>query len=124
MKKEYNRADVKGDKRIYIDVNYKNQKRYKTAKHPIRQPIYLTWLIEVLSRIMLSNKEYKVHVVVATHRGNYLHAPFWNFRNKRKVPHHTTLTKILSAEDVENMSAEEIYKIKLEEIRSRKIRTE
>lgn len=204
-----------------MDVNYKNNKRYKTAKYPIRQPIYLTWLIEVLSRIMLSNKEYKVEkigmdgleppymilsnhmsfidfelisratypkrvnnvvnidgfykrawllewigaictrkfttdyhlvksikkvlsrgdilcmypearyspcgvtsylpdslgmlikmnkvpVVVAIHRGNYLHAPFWNFRNKRKVPHHTTLTKILTPEDIESMSVEEI----------------
>lgn len=28
-----------------IEVNYKNKKRYKTARYPIRQPIYLTWLI-------------------------------------------------------------------------------
>ena len=204
-----------------MDVNYKSKKRYKTAKYPIRQPIYLTWLIQVLSKIMLMNKKHKVEwlnkegldggymllsnhmsfidfelvslgtyprrvnnvvnidgyyrrpwllewigaictrkftcdmhllksikkvlsrgdilcmypearyspcgttsylpeslgmliksnkvpVVVAIHRGNYLHAPFWNFRKKRKVPLHTTLTKILSPEDIEKMSVDEI----------------
>ena len=40
-----------------MDVNYKNQKRYKTAKYPIRQPWYLTWLIRILSGIMLANKK-------------------------------------------------------------------
>ena len=204
-----------------MKVNYKNKKPYKTAKYPIRQPIYLTWLIQVLSKIMLIGKKYKVEwlnkdgldgaymllsnhmsfidfelisqgtyprrvnnvvnidgyyrrpwllewigsictrkftcdmhllksikkvlsrgdilcmypearyspcgttsylpqslgmliksckvpVVVAIHRGNYLHAPFWNFRKKRKVPLHTTLTKILSPEEIEKMSADEI----------------
>lgn len=43
-----------------IDVKYKNPKKYKTAKYPIRQPIYLTWLIQVLSKIMLIGKEHKV----------------------------------------------------------------
>ena len=204
-----------------MDVNYKNNKRYKTAKYPIRQPIYLTWLIQVLSLMMLSNKKKKVEkvnmeglkppymllsnhmsfidfelvslgtypnrvnnvvnidgyykrpwllewigaictrkfttdfhlvksikkllsrgdilcmypearyspcgttsylpdslghlikmnkvpVVVGIHRGNYLHAPFWNFRKKRKVPLHTTLTQILTADDVARMSVDEI----------------
>lgn len=204
-----------------MDVNYKNKKRYKTAKYPIRQPIYLTWLIQVLSKIMLAGKKHKVEkigmeglkppymllsnhmafidfelvslgtyparvnnvvnidgyykrpwllewigaictrkftsdyhlvksikkvlsrgdvlcmypearyspcgttsylpeslgmlvkmnkvpVVVAIHRGNYLHSPFWNFRKKRKVPHHTTLTKILTPEEIEKMSVAEI----------------
>ena len=205
-----------------MDVNYKNQKRYKTAKYPIRQPWYLTWLIRILSGIMLANKKktiekigmddlkgrpymllsnhmsfidfelvalathprkvnnvvnidgyYKrpwllewigaictrkftadfhlvksirrvlergdilcmypearyspagitsylpdtlgalikrnrVPVVVAIHHGNYLHAPFWNFRNKRKVPLHTTFTKILETEDCEQLSVEQI----------------
>ena len=205
-----------------MDVNYKNNKRYKTAKYPIRQPRYLTWLIQVLSLMMLANKKKKVEkinmeglkppymllsnhmsfidfelvslgtypnrvnnvvnidgyyqrpwllewigsictrkfttdfhlvksirkvlsrgdilcmypearyspcgttsylpeslghlikmnkvpVVVAIHHGNYLHAPFWNFRKKRKLPLHTTMTQILTAEDVKNMSPEEIY---------------
>lgn len=204
-----------------IDVNYKIKKHYKTAKYPIRQPIYLTWLIWFLSKIMLMGKKHKIErinmeglkapyiilsnhmsfidfellalgtypqrmnnvvnidgyymrpwlmewigaiatrkftmdlhlvksirkvlsrgdvltmypearyspcgtnsyipeslgilvkrnkvpVVAVVHRGNYLHAPFWNFRKKRKVPLHTTITKILSTEDIERMSIEEI----------------
>ncbi len=204
-----------------IDVNYKNKKRYKTAKYPIRQPIYLTALIWVLSffatlftkhkverinmdglkppYMMLSNhmsfidfelvalgtfphrvnnvvnidgyyqrawlmewigaictrkytmdlhliksihkvlsrgdvlgmypearyspcgttsyipesvgmlvKKNKVPVVAVVHRGNYLHSPFWDFRRKRKVPLYTTLTKILTPEDIEKMSVDEI----------------
>ena len=43
-----------------MDVNYKNPKKYKTAKYPIRQPRYLTWLIQVLSKMMLIGKEHKV----------------------------------------------------------------
>lgn len=204
-----------------IPPNYKNPKKYKTAKYPIRQPIYLTWLIQVLSLIMLSNKKKKVEkigmdglespylllsnhqafvdfelvslgtypkrvnnvvnidgfykrawllewigaictrkfttdfhlvksirkvlsrgdilcmypearyspcgttsflpdslgslikicrvpVVVAIHRGNHLHAPFFNFRQKRKVPHHTTLTKILTPDEIKEMTVDEI----------------
>ena len=207
-----------------IEVNYKNKKRYKTAKYPIRQPIYLTYLITILSKIMLLGKKHKVEkinmeglkppyillsthqyfvdfelvalgthpqrvnnvvnidgyyrrpwllewigaictrkftqdmhlirsihkvlkrgdilcmypearyspcgtlsyipdavgklvkmnkvpVVVAVHRGNHLHTPFWNFRKKRKVPLHTTLTQVLTAEQVKEMSAEEIFEI-------------
>ena len=204
-----------------IDVNYKNKKRYNTAKYPIRQPLYLTGLIWVLSffavffkkhkvekinmeglkppYMMLSNhmsfidfelaamgtgmhrvnnvvnidgyyqrpwlmewigaictrkytmdlhlvksirkvlergdvlcmypearyspagitsyipesvgmlvKKNKVPVVAVLHRGNYLHCPFWDFRRKRKVPLHTTLTKILTPEEIEVMSVDEI----------------
>ncbi len=50
----------------------------------------------------------KIPVVAVVHRGNYLHSPFWDFRRKRKVPLHTTLTKILTPEQIENMTAEEI----------------
>ena len=205
----------------FIDVNYKNNKRYKTAKYPIRQPIYLTGLIRLLSGIMLMNKKHKVEkinmeglkppymilsnhqafidfeltalgtnmkrvnnvvnidgfyrrpwllewigaictrkftmdmhliksirevlrrgdilcmypearyspcgttsylpdslgmlvhmskvpIVAVVHRGNYLHAPFWNFRKKRKVPLHTTMTQIITAEEAATLSAEEI----------------
>ena len=203
------------------EVNYKNIRRYKTAKYPIRQPIYLTWLIWVLSffatifkkhkverinmdglkppYMILSNhmsfvdfelvalgtyphrinnvvnidgyykrawlmewigaictrkfttdfhlvksirkvfsrgdvlgmypearyspcgvtsyipdsvgmlvKRNKVPVVAVLHRGNYLHSPAWDFRRKRKIPLHTTLTKILTPEEIEAMSVEEI----------------
>ncbi len=205
----------------FIDVNYKNNKRYKTAKYPIRQPIYLTGLIRLLSGIMLMNKKHKVEkinmeglkppymilsnhmsfidfeltalgtnmkrvnnvvnidgfykrawllewigaictrkftmdmhliksikevlrrgdilcmypearyslcgttsyipeslgmlvrmnkvpIVAVVHRGNYLHAPFWNVRNKRKVPLHTTMTQILTAEEAATLSVDEI----------------
>lgn len=204
-----------------IDVNYKNKKRYKTAKYPIRQPLFLTLLIWVLSRFALIGKKYKVEkinceglkppyimlsnhmyfidfeltamltgtqrinnvvsidgyyrrpwlmeligaictrkftmdlhliksinrvikngdvlsmypearyspcgttsflpeslgklikmnkvpVVAVIHHGNHLHSPFWNYRNKRKVPLHTTFTQILSSEDVKSMSPKEI----------------
>ena len=42
-----------------IDVNYKNKKRYKTAKYPIRQPRFIVWLIRILSKIMLIGKNIK-----------------------------------------------------------------
>ncbi len=207
-----------------IEVNYKNKKRYKTAKYPIRQPVVITWLIWVLSKFALIGKKYKVEkinmeglkppymllsnhmyfidfelaamgtlphrvnnvvnidgyyrrpwlmeligaictrkftmdlhlvksinrvlkrgdimsmypearyspcgvtsylppslgklvkmnkvpVVVAIHHGNHLHSPFWNFRKKRKVPLHTTLTQVLTAEQVKAMSVDEINRV-------------
>ncbi len=205
-------------------VNYKNQKRYKTAKYPIRQPLIIVWLIWLLSKIMLIGKKYKVEkinmeglkppymllsnhmyfidfelcamgtfphrvnnvvsidgyyrrpwlmeligaictrkyttdlhlvrsimkvlrrgdilcmypearyspagvtsympdslgtlikragvpVVAVVHHGNYLHSPFWNFRQKRKVPLHTTMTKILTPEQIKQMSSGEIMDV-------------
>jgi DNA-directed RNA polymerase subunit RPC12/RpoP len=53
----------------------------------------------------------KTPVVAILHRGNHLHSPFWNFRKKRKVPFHTTVKKILSVEQIEKLSADEITKI-------------
>ncbi len=204
-----------------IDVNYKNKKRYNTAKYPIRQPKFITYLIWLLCKFILIGKHYKVEkinmdglkppymmlsnhmyfidfelaamgtfphrvsnvvsidgyyrrpflleligaictrkftmdlhliksinrvlkrgdilsmypearyspcgtlsympeslgklirmnkvpVVAVVHHGNHLHSPFWNFRKKRKVPLHTTMTQILTAEQVKAMSAEEI----------------
>ena len=212
---------MNGENKICKEVNYKNKKRYKTAKYPIRQPWYLMWLIWLLSKIILMGKDYKVEkinmeglkppymmlsnhmyfidfelaalgtyphrvnnvvsidgyyrrpwlmewigaictrkftmdihliksikkvlkrgdvlsmypearyspcgtlsympeslgmlirsakvpVVAVVHHGNYLHSPFWNFRKKRKVPLHTTMTQILTAEQVQSMSADEI----------------
>ena len=202
-------------------VNYKNQRRYKTAKYPIRQPLFFTGLIWVLSKFALIGKRYKVEkinmeglkppymllsnhmyfidfmlgamgtfphrvnnvvnidgyyrrpwlmeligcictrkyvtdlhlvksirkvlqrgdilcmypearyspcgvtsfipdslgklikmnkvpVVVTIHRGNHLYSPFWNFRKKRKVPLHTTMTKILTPEQIEAMTVAQI----------------
>ena len=204
-----------------IDVNYKNKKRYNTARYPIRQPKAITYLIWLLSRIMLIGKKWKVEkinmeglkppymllsnhmyfidfelvamgtgghrvnnvmsidgyyrrpwlieliggictrkytmdlhlvksinkvlkrgdvlsmypearyspcgilsfmpdslgklvkmnkvpVVAVVHHGNHLHSPFWNFRKKRKVPLHTTMTQILTAEQIKSMTVEEI----------------
>ena len=204
-----------------IEVNYKNKKRYKTAKYPIRQPLFIVGLIWLLSKFALMGKKYKVDkinmeglkppyfmlsnhqyfidfelaalgtfphrvnnvinidgyirrawlmkliggictrkfsndlhliksikkvlargdvlgmypearysacgitsyipdslgklikkcgvpVVVVIHRGNHLHTPFWNFRKKRKVPLHTTLTQVLTKEQVETLSIDEI----------------
>ena len=53
-------------------------------------------------------KRSKVPVVAIVHRGNYLYAPFWNFRQKRKAPLHTTATQILTPDDIAKMSVEEI----------------
>ncbi|MBE7056009.1 MAG: 1-acyl-sn-glycerol-3-phosphate acyltransferase [Ruminococcaceae bacterium] len=207
-----------------MEVNYKNNKRYKTAKYPIRQPLLIVFLIWLLSKIMLLNKKYKVEkinmeglkppymllsnhmyfidfelcamgtfphrvnnvvnidgyyrrpwlleligaictrkftmdlhliksinhvlkkgdilsmypearyspcgtlsylpeslgkliklnkvpVVVIVHHGNHIHSPFWNFRKKRKVPLHTTMTQILTTEQVKSMSVNEINKV-------------
>ena len=49
-----------------------------------------------------------VPVVAVVHHGNHLHSPFWNFRKKRKVPLHTVMTQILTAEQVASMTADEI----------------
>jgi len=206
---------------LNLEVNYKNKKRYKTARYPIRQPRIITWLIWLLCRIALMGKKYRVEkirmeglkppyfllsnhmyfidfelcamgtgthrlnnvvsidgyyrrpwlmeligaictrkftmdlhlvksclrvirrgdvlsmypearyspcgiqsyipeslgklvkkagvpVVAVVHHGNHLHSPFWNFRKKRKVPLYTTMTQILTAEDVANMTADGI----------------
>ena len=207
-----------------IDVKYKNNKRYKTAKYPIRQPLIIVGLIWVLSKIALIGRKYKVEkinmeglkppymllsnhmyfvdfelcalgtfphrvnnvvnldgyyrrpwlmeligaictrkftmdlhliksirkvlqrgdilamypearyspcgttaylpdslgklirmnkvpVVAVVHRGNHLESPFWNFRKKRKVPLHTTMTQILTAEEAAKLSVDEINAI-------------
>ena len=46
-----------------IDVNYKNKKRYNNAKYPIRQPLFLTWLIWVLSKFAMMGKKYKIEKI-------------------------------------------------------------
>lgn len=202
-------------------VNYRNKRKYKTAKYPIRQPRFFTWLIWFLSKIMLWKKPHKtecvdmeglkapylllsnhmsfvdfeliaeatypqrmnnvvnidgyymrpwlmewigaictrkftndihliksirrvlkrgdvltmypearyspcgttsflpdslgmlvrmckVPVVVAIHHGNYLHSPFWNFRQKRKVPMYTVLRQVLTAEEAATLPVADI----------------
>ena len=46
-----------------VEVNYKNQKRYVTARYPMHQGKFWTWLIWLLSRIALLGKNYKVEKV-------------------------------------------------------------
>ncbi len=52
-----------------------------------------------------------IPVVVMLHHGNHLMTPFWNYRKPRKVPLYTTVTKVLSGEQVESMTAEEIQAV-------------
>jgi len=63
------------------------------------------FLPESLGKLVRMNK---VPVVAVVHRGNHLRAPFWDFRRKRRVPLHTTLTKILTPEEIEKMSVAQI----------------
>ena len=56
-------------------------------------------------------KRNKVPLVVVIHRGNYLHAPFWNYRQKRSVPHHMTIKQVLTVEEIERLSPIEINEI-------------
>ena len=204
-----------------MEVNYRWKKHYKTAKYPIRQPAWLTWVIWILSKIALIGKKYtletidmegleppyiifsnhqafidfelaamvthpkkvnnvvnidgyhmmpwlltwigsictrkftndlhlvksirrviqngdilcmypearytpigttsflpdslgrlvkmnKVPLVVVTHHGNYLYSPFWAYKNKRKVHHHTVFRQVLTAEQVTQMTPAEI----------------
>ena len=63
------------------------------------------FLPDSLGKLVRMNK---VPVVAVVHRGNHLYAPFWNFRKKRKVPMHTTFTKILTPEQIATMTVEQI----------------
>ena len=46
-----------------MKVNYKKDKRYKTEKYPIRQPLFFVGLIWILSKIMLASKKHKVEKI-------------------------------------------------------------
>lgn len=63
------------------------------------------FLPDSLGKLIRMNK---VPVVAVVHRGNHLYAPFWNFRKKRKVPLHTTFKLILTPEQIQTMSVDEI----------------
>lgn len=64
-----------------------------------------SYLPDSLGKLIKMNK---VPVVVTIHRGNHLNSPFWNFRKKRRVPFHTTMTQILTPEQIREMSVDEI----------------
>ena len=67
-----------------------------------------SYIPDALGKLIKLNK---APVVAVVHHGNYLHSPFWNFRKKRKVPFHTTMTQILTSEQVKAMSADEINEV-------------
>ncbi len=46
-----------------MDVNYKNPKRYNTAKYPIRQPRIINWLIYILCKITLLGENYTIEKI-------------------------------------------------------------
>ena len=50
-------------------------------------------------------------VVALIYHGHYLHAPFWDYKRKRKVPFYATLKQILTKEQIKNLSVEEINEI-------------
>ena len=72
--------------------------RYSPAGIPSYMPESLGGLI----------KRAKVPVVTVIHHGNHLHMPFWNYKEKRRVPFHTVATQLLTPEDIEKMTASEI----------------
>lgn len=79
---------------------------YPEARYsPIGTTAYLP---DSLGKLVKMNK---VPVVVVVHHGNYLHSPFWDFRHKRRVPLHTTMTQVLTAEQVSELSVAEINRV-------------
>ena len=65
----------------------------------------LNFMPDSLGKLVKMNK---VPVVAVVHHGNHIHSPFFNYRQKRKVPMHTTMTQVLTAEQIREMSVEEI----------------
>lgn len=92
IKKVLKRGDVLG---MYPEARY--------------SPCGITsYIPESLAKLI---KSCKVPVVVVIHRGNHLHTPFWAWKKPRKVPLHTTIKQVLSAEDIQNMSVSDIYDV-------------
>lgn len=52
-----------------------------------------------------------IPVVILKNHGNYLMAPFWNFRKELKVPLYATIKQILTKEEVQKYDASKISKI-------------
>ena len=61
-----------------LEVNYRNKKRYNTAKYPRRPSRFWIWMEMILSKIALAGKDYKVdasalenlqapYVILSTH---------------------------------------------------------
>lgn len=64
-----------------------------------------SYIPESVGKLIRMNK---VPVVAIVHHGNYLHSPFWNFRQKRKAPLHMTMTQVITAEQAATMSVDQI----------------
>lgn len=56
-------------------------------------------------------KKNKVPVVILLNHGNFLNQPFWSHYKFRKVPFYATMKQIITAEDVEKLSSDEINSI-------------
>lgn len=56
-------------------------------------------------------KKNKVPVVILINHGNFLNQPFWSHYKFRKVPFYATIKQVLTAEDIENMSIDQINQI-------------
>ena len=56
-------------------------------------------------------KKNKVPVVILLNHGNFLNQPFWSHYKFRKVPFYATMKQVITAEDVENLSVDEINQI-------------
>ncbi len=63
---------------------------------------------EVVGKLVKKNQ---VPLVIMIHNGNYLNAPFWNFKSYRKVPFHATMKQVLTAEQVAELSVDEINEV-------------
>lgn len=63
---------------------------------------------EVVGKLVKKNK---VPLVIMLHHGNYLNAPFWDFSQHRKVPFHSTMKKVLTTQQIESLSVDEINEI-------------
>ena len=56
-------------------------------------------------------KKNKAPVVILKNHGNFLNQPFWSHFKFRKVPFYATMTQIITAEEIEQLSVDEINEI-------------
>lgn len=56
-------------------------------------------------------KKNKVPVVILLNHGNFLNQPFWSHYKFRKVPFYATMKQVITAEDIEKLSVDEINQI-------------
>jgi hypothetical protein len=67
-----------------------------------------SYIPEVVAKLVKKNK---VPLVTMIHHGNYLNAPFWDFRQYRKVPFHAVMKQVLTAQQVSEMTVDEINEV-------------